>query len=1040
MKEKKSLYNMKKDIIPDEDFDKIADEIQKLQATVGSVDSRLSDLSNMLSSLKQSLGPFNNQVVEREKRIGVLERNYVSVEQMNNFLHSFNQLLSALKTEQINKEQKIAELEDKLIKKEQDDILFHQKIIDLENYIQRFDNKVPKIVWKLLKNKHVMFKDIVAGTENTIKPANNTATELTGGNSAIEEVGEVEYLNIPEETFETPSQLVLDYIEPQIDLPSQDLPYSPDDYHYLSNSEIDWASFICDNNLPDSVDPIEYYLTNYLSGKINTDNFFDSVSYLNCYPDIVQANLNPLVHYLQFGKVEGRLNLTDCFYEGKLDYDPNKKTFVIVCHESSATGAPLVGLNLAMQLEKRYNIVNIVLTTRELNDSFVDHSVLLVSGTGACDPRTYKNIFDKINDKYSIDAIICNSVCTYHCLEVANQLLYPTVFLLHEFHEYSFQSAVAKSIIAADKVIVPSTIIKESAENELKETFYSDSTNNIEIRPQGKLIYIPESYGGSLNADELRKRLKIKNPQTKIIVGAGYVQIRKGVDYFIEVARRVKRKYKGDVKFLWVGDGYTPKIDIFYSVWLANQLKSSEIMDDFVFLEHQKNLSAILEIADCFLLTSRLDPFPNVAIDAFSADVFVSCFEKTTGIAEFMTQHKLNGNVVPFLDFEKMSQGVVDHFELSKAELEKRKGINSSAVEKYLDFDKYTSFIEEQILQATELVNERKAIEKKIEESGYFDENYAVYSNCVVGNSITYYTNMSLKSVHTLNPRPGFSNAKWLLDNKYEDKHKVPLCESLAETPNGQPPKTHDCVVLSGSDDVPDMNIAIHIHLYYPDLSATFVNYINNIPIDFDLYLTICNDDMTDMIREVFSLPNVKKLEIIEVENIGRNFAPLFISLKNRIYKNNYDVVGHFHSKKSADNTDGIGNRWRDYLLDNLIGETEFFNETINLFKDSENGLIFADDTHSVGLLKNKPYASDLCKTLNIKLPEDVFVFPLGSMFWARPEALAPLFELDFEKFIEPEPLQFDGSYMHAIERLIPVVAESKGYKYKTVYKKGTSW
>jgi hypothetical protein len=40
--------------------------------------------------------------------------------------------------------------------------------------------------------------------------------------------------------------------------------------------------------------------------------------------------------------------------------------------------------------------------------------------------------------------------------------------------------------------------------------------------------------------------------------------------------------------------------------------------------------------ADLFLLSSRLDPLPNVAIDELTMGLPVLCFEKTSGIADFM--------------------------------------------------------------------------------------------------------------------------------------------------------------------------------------------------------------------------------------------------------------------------------------------------------------------------------------------------------------------------------------------------------------------
>jgi lipopolysaccharide biosynthesis protein len=48
-------------------------------------------------------------------------------------------------------------------------------------------------------------------------------------------------------------------------------------------------------------------------------------------------------------------------------------------------------------------------------------------------------------------------------------------------------------------------------------------------------------------------------------------------------------------------------------------------------------------------------------------------------------------------------------------------------------------------------------------------------------------------------------------------------------------------------------------------------------------------------------------------------------------------------------------------------------------------------------------------------------------MFWARTEAIRPLLELGLDWQDYPaEPLPYDGSMLHAVERLLPLVAEKQ--------------
>lgn len=66
---------------------------------------------------------------------------------------------------------------------------------------------------------------------------------------------------------------------------------------------------------------------------------------------------------------------------------------------------------------------------------------------------------------------------------------------------------------------------------------------------------------------------------------------------------------------------------------------------------------------------------------------------------------------------------------------------------------------------------------------------------------------------------------------------------------------------------------------------------------------------------------------------------------------------------------------------------------------------------------------------LKVNLPQ-AFEFPVGTMFWCRPMASRPLFELGLSwDDYPPEPLPIDGTILHAIERLLPFIAQHEGYR-----------
>ena len=70
----------------------------------------------------------------------------------------------------------------------------------------------------------------------------------------------------------------------------------------------------------------------------------------------------------------------------------------------------------------------------------------------------------------------------------------------------------------------------------------SNLPSNIHIYPQGKLTFLPNSYGNADSPNQILKKLNIHNKdEYKIIVASGYAQIRKGVDLFIYTAKYILR-------------------------------------------------------------------------------------------------------------------------------------------------------------------------------------------------------------------------------------------------------------------------------------------------------------------------------------------------------------------------------------------------------------------------------------------------------------------------------------------------------------------
>ena len=235
--------------------------------------------------------------------------------------------------------------------------------------------------------------------------------------------------------------------------------------------------------------------------------------------------------------------------------------------------------------------------------------------------------------------------------------------------------------------------------------------------------------------------------------------------------------------------------------------------------------------------------------------------------------------------------------------------------------------------------------------------------------------------------------------------------------------------------------IAIHVHLYYEELINEIINKTNNIPCRFDLYISIANRTIKENIENSIKLNSkADKFEVKILPNKGRDILPLLIQLKNVI--KNYKYFCHIHTKKS--NHIVFGDEWRNYLFNNLIGNSEIISEILTDFENNKKlGFIFPEPYYKTldkfGIQKydsNYNYMNFILKKLfsKYRIKNDYFDYPSGNMFWAKVNAVYQIFNFN-KKYFPKEKGQLNLTIIHGIERLWLFIVKINGYYYKKIFK-----
>lgn len=232
-----------------------------------------------------------------------------------------------------------------------------------------------------------------------------------------------------------------------------------------------------------------------------------------------------------------------------------------------------------------------------------------------------------------------------------------------------------------------------------------------------------------------------------------------------------------------------------------------------------------------------------------------------------------------------------------------------------------------------------------------------------------------------------------------------------------------------------DGSIGIHLHVFYSDVVKELSTYLRNVPFEYDLYVSV-PDRKTEEVcyRLLKDLPFCQKLTIRQVPNRGRDIAPLICAFGQELSQ--YTYVAHFHTKKSLYNQ-GATEGWREYLYRSLLGSPQRVRKILSLIQGKEPCGIVYPQTYVLlpywahTWLANRELAKVWALRLGItEIPRGYFDYPTGSMFWARAEALLPLFKAGITLSDFPEESgQTDGTLAHTIERLFVLCSLKQGLR-----------
>jgi len=208
----------------------------------------------------------------------------------------------------------------------------------------------------------------------------------------------------------------------------------------------------------------------------------------------------------------------------------DRDTFIVIGHDASNSGAPRTALALQRSLmnDLNFNCIVILLNDGPLVQAYKDNGPTFVFKNNLT--HSYMNAVFKYSDR-SLN-VVTNTVISAAIGQLAQAYGHTHMALVHENADTGYWPAqMFSNALNADLCVFPGDGVAQAA----LKLCNLETQNNILIRPQG--IYRPNFPELSLKDCYASVRLELGIPNdSKIILGCGTIEPRKGVDFFFETA------------------------------------------------------------------------------------------------------------------------------------------------------------------------------------------------------------------------------------------------------------------------------------------------------------------------------------------------------------------------------------------------------------------------------------------------------------------------------------------------------------------------
>lgn len=302
------------------------------------------------------------------------------------------------------------------------------------------------------------------------------------------------------------------------------------------------------------------------------------------------------------------------------------KSILIVTHDCHPHGAQFLILEAARTLKEcGFNVSILALDDGRLLDEF--NKIAPTLNAKKLGAKAVHDYLLALNASGTVDAITSTVICG-SVVPLLKRSGFQVLSLIHEMpgiiREMKQEENAGLIAKLADKIVFPAQLV-----HQLFNEIAPISEEKVIIRPQGVLRKNPFKNRKAEAHREICKQYGLSQ-DTKIVLSIGYMDMRKGIDFFIEIAEKVCKQSPQTV-FIWVGHA-----EISLEQSIREKVNALGIKDKVIFAGFVRDPMAYYAAASVYALTSREDPFPNVVLESAEVGVPVVGFRGASGTGDFI--------------------------------------------------------------------------------------------------------------------------------------------------------------------------------------------------------------------------------------------------------------------------------------------------------------------------------------------------------------------------------------------------------------------